>query len=149
MRKILIAAFAACAAAACSLASADDEFRRPEAARQVVEDYYKAIDDAHYRAAYQLWGGAGSASGKTYAKFRQGYAQTAHSRVVTGAPVNGDAAMGSVFVDIPVDVYAILKNGRQQHFSGTYTLRRVNDIDGATQEQLHWHITSATLKASR
>lgn len=118
----------------------------PSAARTVVEKYYEAIDAGDYRSAYLQWGGNGTASGKTYSRFRQGFAQTAHSRVVTGEPVNGDAAMGSVYVDVPVEVFAILKNGHKQHFRGHYTLRRVNGVDGASNAQLHWHLTSSALK---
>jgi hypothetical protein len=128
-------------------AHAEADYARPAAARTIVEEYYKAIDAKNYRAAYRLWGGEGGASGKTYSRFRQGFAQTAHSRVVTDAPVNGDAAMGSVYVDVPVEVFATLKNGRKQHFRGDYTLRRVNDVDGATDAQVRWHLTSSMLKA--
>lgn len=81
--------------------------------------------------------------------FARVFAHTAHSRVVTGDPVNGDAAMGSVYVDVPVEVFAILKNGRKQHFRGHYTLRRVNDVDGASNAQLHWHLASSMLRADQ
>lgn len=121
----------------------------PSAARTVIEKYYKAIDARDFRAAYLQWGGNGTASGKTYSRFRQGFAQTAHSRVVTGEPVNGDAAMGSVYVDVPVEVFSVLKNGHKQHFRGHYTLRRVNGVDGASEAQLHWHLTSSALKADQ
>jgi len=130
-------------------AHAEADYASPAAARTIVEEYYKAIDERDYRTAYRLWGGEGSASGKTYSRFRQGFAQTAHSRVMTDAPVNGDAAMGSVYVDVPVEVFATLKNGRKQHFRGYYTLRRVNDVDGASSAQLHWHLTSSMLKAAQ
>ncbi len=125
------------------------DFRSPAAAAQVIRDYYAAIDRGNFRAAYAAWARGGRASGKSYANFRAGFASTASSRVVPGAPTNGDGAAGSIFVDIPVDVIATLKNGRRQHFRGRYTLRRVNDVDGATPAQLHWHIESAKLLVAR
>ena len=54
--------------------------------------------------------------------------------------------IAAVFITVPVRVYATLKNGRHQRFAGQYILRRVNDVDGATREQLSWHLTSATLR---
>ncbi len=115
------------------------------AARGVVETYYTALDRGAFRSAYELWAGNGRASGKSYAHFRDGFAATARTRVVTRTATGGDAGAGSIYVDVPVDIYATLKNGRRQHFQGRYTLRRVNDVDGATPAQLHWHIASASL----
>ncbi len=152
-KKISMLLLAVFTAATAHPVMAQNDDRGPAAARLVVENYYKAIDTADYRAAYRLWGegggGGGSASGKTFAVFRHGFASTTRSRVVTGAPTNGDAGAGSIYIDVPVEVFATLKDGRKQHFRGKYTLRRVNDVDGATQEQLDWHIASATLRLGR
>ena len=41
---------------------------------------------------------------------------------------------------------AQLDDGRQQRFVGQYVVRRVNDVPGASADQLRWHIDSATLK---
>jgi hypothetical protein len=120
--------------------------RTPEQARGVVQRYYAAIERGDYRSAYRLWSGKGQASGQSYAAFTRGFARTAHTRVVAGAPIDGEGAVGSVFITVPVRVYATLKNGRHQRFAGQYILRRVNDVDGATREQLSWHLTSATLR---
>ncbi|WP_374942793.1 hypothetical protein [Sphingomonas sp.] len=123
--------------------------KTPQAARAVVERYYAAIDRRRYATAYRLWVGSGRASGKTLRAFAGGFARTAHTHVVTGAPTDGEGAAGSVFVTIPVRVDAVLKNGTRQRFVGRYVLRRVNDVDGATAEQLRWHIASAVLRVVR
>ncbi len=123
--------------------------RTPEQARGVVQRYYAAIDRGDYRGAYRLWSGKGRASGQSYAAFTRGFARTAHTRVVAGRPTDGEGAAGSIFVTVPVRVYATLKNGRRQQFSGSYVLRRVNDVDGATRDQLSWHLSSARLRAAR
>ena len=48
----------------------------------------------------------------------------------------------------PLEAAEHLAVGEQrQRFVGVYTLRRVNDVDGATVAQRRWHITSAKLKA--
>lgn len=121
----------------------------PAAARGTVESYYDAIERGDFRAAYRLWDGQGQASGKTYASFRQGFAATAHSRVVAGTPVKGDAGMSQRWIDVPVDVYATLKNGKRQHFRGRYTLHRV--VEGVSNDRslTRWHIAKARLVAVR
>lgn len=135
------------AATALSSAHTQADSSTTAAARAVVETYYKAIDKRNYHAAYRLWRGNGKASGKTYAEFRHGFSETAHSRVITREPINGSGAMGSMYIDVPVEIFATLRNGRQQRFFGKYTLVRVNDVDGASDEQLRWHLVSADLRA--
>ncbi|UYY57487.1 hypothetical protein [Sphingomonas sp. S2-65] len=121
----------------------------PAAARRVIERYYAAIERGDFATAYRSWDGEGQASGKRFAQFRQGFATTAHSRVVTGTPVDGDAGMSQRWVDVPVEVYAVLKNGRRQHFRGRYTLHRVVEGTGAPASQTRWHIAKARLAAIR
>ena len=137
---IAIAAIAAIAAAAPASPATS-----PAAARLVVQQYYAALNRGDYRTAYALWDQNGASSGKSYAAFAKGFAQTASTRVVTGTPTNPDAGMSQRQIDVPVDVYAKLKNGRQQHFRGTYTLHRVVAGVGAPASQQSWHLSSAKL----
>ena len=118
----------------------------PAAARAVVERYYAAIEHGRFHTAYRLWAGDGQASGQSYAQFARGFARTAHSRVVAGRPTDGEGAAGSLYISVPVTVTAQLKNGARQRFRGTYILRRVDDVPGATAEQLRWRIASARLR---
>jgi len=141
MRPLPLAVLALLAAPA-TLGAQD----RPADAAAVVARYYQAIDRGDFRTAYRSWGGKGAASGKTYAAFARGFARTARTRVVLGRPGRAEGAAGSTFVEIPVDVRATLKNGRAQHFRGSYVLRRVNDVPGATPAQRRWHLSSATLR---
>lgn len=123
-----------------------DAEKTPAAARGVVERYYAAIDRRDYGDAYALWSAGGKASGQSPAAFAAGFAQTARTRVRAGAPTNGEGAAGSLFIEVPVEVDATLADGTSQRFAGHYTLRRVNDVPGATAEQLRWRIASSTLK---
>jgi hypothetical protein len=117
----------------------------PEGAVQVIHDYYEAINNGEYERAYDYWDRNGSASGQTLEQFRQGFTETEHVDVQTGQPGREDAAAGSVFVEIPVSMTATTNDGRVQKFSGTYSLRRVNDVPGATEDQLTWHIYAADI----
>jgi len=111
------------------------------AAMQVVRNYYAAVSGHDYRAAYRLWHGT-----QSYARFRSGYAATRSARVTFLKPGDAEGAAGSVYVELPVRVDATLRSGKRQRFTGSYTLRRVNDIDGSTAAQRRWHIESAHLK---
>ncbi len=120
--------------------------RSPAAARAVVVRYYAEIDRGDYRAAYALWNGGAP---QPYPVFVNGYARTAHTRVTAGAPGDEEGAAGSVFITVPVQVYATLKNGARQHFAGSYVLRRVNDGIDAPPAEHGWHIFSASLHPAR
>ena len=111
------------------------------AALQVVRDYYAAVSRRDYRAAYAIWHGT-----QSYAHFRKGYARTRSARVTFLKPVRSDGAAGSIFVELPVRVDSVLRSGARQHFVGSYTLRRVNDVPGSTAAQRRWHIEGARLK---
>ena len=130
-------------ALALALAAADAS---PAAARAAVQRYYQAIDARHYRAAWLCWDRGGAASGKSYAAFAHGFARTRHVRVAAGAPTDGEGAAGSAFVTVPVTVTATLTDGTPQRFRGSYTLRRGNDVPGATAAQRRWHLASAKLR---
>ncbi|KUM41348.1 hypothetical protein [Pseudomonas sp. EpS/L25] len=119
-----------------------------EAAAAVVQRYYRALDARDYGTAWQQWGDDGQ-PGNSYERFRQGYAKTRSVGVTLGqlGPVEG--AAGSLYVSVPVTVNAQLSDGRRQTFTGTYQVRRVNDVDGASAEQRRWHLDSAKLSLKR
>ena len=132
-------------AAAVALVAATSPATSHEAAVEAVQDYYSALNRGDYRAAYSAWDQDGAASGQTFAQFRAGFLQTATVRVVTQPAINPDAGMSQRTIDVPVDVHATLRNGKKQHFRGTYTLRRVVEGVGAPASQLSWHLSSAKL----
>jgi hypothetical protein len=110
------------------------------AAVGVVRAYYAAVSRHDYRAAFALWHGR-----QSYARFRRGYAQTVRATVTPIAPFDSEGAAGSVYATVKVRVDALLRSGRYQHFVGSYTLRRVNDVPGSTAAQRRWHIVGAYL----
>lgn len=116
-----------------------------QAAAEVVRRYYDAIGARDYATAWAQWGENGR-PGQTLDAFTRGFADTRAVRVTIGTPGRGDGAAGSVYQPVPVTVDATLADGRRQRFIGTYVLRRVNDVDGASAAQLRWHIDSAKLR---
>jgi hypothetical protein len=105
------------------------------AAVQVVLDYYDAIKQKHYDAAYGLWAENGTASGQTRAEFEQGYAGTAGVSVLLDKPTASHNA-----VVVPSTILSVLNQPDQdqkpQRFTGTYTLSREGES---------WRIVSATI----
>jgi hypothetical protein len=111
-----------------------------DAAVGVVRAYYAAVSRHDYRAAFALWHGR-----QSYARFRRGYAQTRYATVMPIPPFESEGAAGSLYATVKVRVDALLRSGRHQHFAGSYTLKRVNDVPGSTAAQRRWHIVDARL----
>jgi hypothetical protein len=112
---------------------------------QVVEQYYAAIGTHDFARAYAMWGGEGP-PGQTLETFAAGFGDTESVQVTAGAPSRVEAAAGSRYIQVPVVVNAKLRSGVQQHFIGSYTLRR-SVVDGATAAQRRWHLYRASLRA--
>ena len=110
----------------------------------VVRDYYALIEARRYDSAYAIWGDAGQASGKSPREFAAGFSETARVAVTVTDSTRVEGAAGSQYATVPVRVDAVLRDGREQHFSGSYTLRR-SLVDGATPEQRRWTIYRARL----
>lgn len=119
---------------------------RAGAPEDAIRAYYAAIDAGEFARAYRLWAGEGEASGLSYARFRQGFSATRRTEVAVSGPVQSEGAAGSIYATVPVEVNAVLKDGTRQRFVGQYVLRRVDDVPGASEAQLNWHIESASLE---
>ncbi|MFT4056827.1 MAG: hypothetical protein QM681_20145 [Novosphingobium sp.] len=115
-----------------------------EAAADMVERYYAAINARDYASAWTLWGPDGGTSGQTLQAFGDGYAHTRRVHVDIGKVSDVEGGAGSIYVTVPVTVDAELDDGRRQRFAGSYALRQINRGMGISQG---WHITSAKLRA--
>ena len=58
------------------------------------------------------------------------------------APGEIEGAAGSLYVEVPVRTYGVTTTGGKFDEPAVVTLRRVNNVDGATPAQLRWHITT-------
>jgi hypothetical protein len=116
-----------------------------EAAADVVRRYYSAIDARDYATAWTQWGNDGRPD-QTFKAFVNGFAHTRSTQVTIGPLEQGGGGAGSIYQPVPVTVEATLDDGTRQHFAGTYVVRRVNDVDGASASQLRWHLGSAELR---
>lgn len=118
------------------------------AAVAVVQRYYAALNAHDYATAWQQWGDDGPPN-QPLATFQAGFAHTRTTRVTIGTLPPGEGAAGSSYQTVPVTVDATRDDGAHQRFAGSYGVRRVNDVDGASADQLRWHIDSAHLAAGK
>lgn len=120
----------------------------PDAAVQVIRDYYAAINLRNHAGAYALWRGQGQASGVSAAQFAGDFAHTSGISVEIGQPGPVDAGAGQRHVEVPVALVVRNTDGSEQRFRGHYVLQR-SVVDGASDEQRAWRIASAHLSATQ
>ena len=109
----------------------------------LLEGYFADLDAGRYDEAYAAW--RTGSNPQTLAEFEAGYAHTTSVTAEIGEPGPIDAGAGQRYIEIPVTIQATLDDGTGQHFEGSYVLHHTANIPGATQEQLTWHIRSATV----
>ncbi len=129
------------------MAGCETSPKSQQAAVAVVTRYYSALNARDYDTAWRQWGDNGPPN-QTQAKFQAGFAHTRSTHVTIGRLEPAEGAAGSIYQTVPVVVDSTLDNGKSQRFTGEYVVRRVNDVDGASPEQLRWHIGSAHLAAA-
>lgn len=118
-----------------------------QGAAQLVERYAGLLEAGDFAGAYALWGDGGWASGMDAQAFAESWSKYAEVHGQIGAPGRVEGAAGSLYVDVPLQLYGTLKgSGERFNMVGPITLRRVNGVPGATPEQLRWHISASGLK---
>jgi hypothetical protein len=117
-----------------------------EAAGQAVQRYGGLLEQRKFAQARKMWGQDGQASGLSESQFAAAYGKyaTIHSEV--GKPTGMEGAAGSSYITVPFRLYGTLKSGGSFNLVGPLTLRRVNDVPGATEAQRRWHIEKSGLK---
>ena len=116
--------------------------RSPEAAVAVLKDYFRLMGERKFVEAHKLWTGDALSDGA----FADGFSRFRTYRGDIGEPGRVEGAAGSLFVEIPVTVTGTLTGGEDFRQTGSFTLRRVNDVPGATPEQLQWRIYRTELR---
>jgi hypothetical protein len=113
--------------------------RSSQGAGQVVQSYFALVEAGRVTEANALW--SVGVERLDLAGYRE-----VHANV--GAPGDVEGGAGSLYVEIPVQLYGRLKDGRQFNSRGIMTLRRVNDVPGSTEKQRRWHIMNAEFSNS-
>lgn len=101
-----------------------------QAAAKVVERYFVLVESGHSAEAAKLRRDGLVFDVRRYDRLN---AQVGEAGRVEGAA-------GSLYVDVPVVLVGQLVGGGAYRASGKATLRRSNDVPGATAEQREWRI---------
>ena len=103
---------------------------------RVLLYYAAALAAGDWQAAARAWGAGSSV---TAATLQAAYGDKGSIILQPGTGEN-DGACGSLYYEAPV----ALRLGKAER-TGTITLRRVNNVDGASPDQLRWHIERSTV----
>jgi len=118
----------------------------PEAAAAVLRDYFRLIDQKEFVEAHRLWSSSSEDDDLSDGAFAGSFDRYRTYRAEIGTPGRVEGAAGSLYVDIPVTVTGELAEGGSFRLVGPVTLRWVNEVPGATAEQLQWRIVRSALK---
>jgi hypothetical protein len=114
----------------------------PSAARdpaEVLGAWARAVEARDWRTVRSYWGERGTRSGMDEAAFAAHWADLLAPQVSIGTGLQEGAA-GTLYYSAPVTI-----TDGERTVRGNVTMRRSNDVPGATAEQLRWHIEDTTL----
>lgn len=120
-----------------------------QGAANVLQGYFALIEQRRFGEAWRLWSDEGRASGASEADFAARFAGYREYHANIGAPGEIEGAAGSLYVEVPVQVYGRRVDGTPFSAAGPATLRRVNDVPGSTAAQRRWHIASIAITEPR
>jgi hypothetical protein len=114
-------------------------------ARGVLLAWAHALERGDLDTAYAQWGADAQArSGMEATEHRQWWARF-KTITIAVSPGQMEGAAGSSYYTAPVAIVGKQRNGKPYRLEGAVTLRRVNDVPGATADQLHWHLEKVDL----
>lgn len=116
-----------------------------QGAADVVQRYFALIEARKFGEAWTLWEDGGKASGNSVEQFAADFGAFSEYHANVGAPGEVEAGAGQRYVSVPVVVYGKRKsNGQRFDAKGDVTLH-LTVVDGASEAQKHWHISSMNL----
>jgi hypothetical protein len=111
-----------------------------QGAGEVLRSYFALIGAGRYSEAWALrWKGRGD-SDESARAFAASFGKYAKYRANVGTPGSVQSISGSSYVDVPVQIYGRMKDGKPFSTAGTVTLRRADDTPGAGAGTRRWRI---------
>ena len=106
---------------------------------EVLAAWGHAVEARDWAGVRGFWGEHGTVSGLSPQAFARRWSVLKQPRVTIDIGL-GDAGAGSLFYTAPVTV-----TDGTRRIAGQVSMRRVNDVDGASSEQLRWHIEKSSV----
>jgi hypothetical protein len=110
-----------------------------EGARNLLLAWAAAMEDRAFGPAYALFGDFAERTGQSASEYADAFANYRTINVAIGEG-SSEGAAGSIYYEVPVTLSGTTSNGGTYLREGTMTLRRVNDVPGATPAELRWHL---------
>ena len=114
-------------------------------ARKVYEAWKAAMEGERYAEAYGQFGEGGPADGMSAGEYTTQFGRC-RKITISGSDGQMEGAAGSLYYTVPTTLTCQVITGSNEKWSGDVVLKRVNDVPGASEEQLRWHLSSAKLK---
>ena len=119
-----------------ALTTLDPERLESRDCKTVLSFYADALHAGLYQQAARVWGKDWAVSAATLTK-RYSAEQPVYLEL---GEISVEGGAGSLYCEVT----AVLKTSGHQPQTGKITLRRVNDVPGATADQLRWHIMGSS-----
>lgn len=114
-----------------------------QGAAQVVQGYYGLLEEKRFSDAQDLWADRSAIGSQDDAAFAARFRGFSEIHANIGGPGEAEGAAGSLYVSVPVQVYArVAASGKPWYALRQVTLRRVNDVPGSNTADRRWHIES-------
>jgi len=120
-----------------------------QGAANIVQSYHALIESGRYGEARRLWSQGGEASGMSAEAFAASFDRYREYHAQIGAPGRIEGAAGSLYVEVPVQVYGRMRNGEPFNMLGPVRLRRCNDVPGCSAEERKWRIVESGIRPRR
>ena len=106
---------------------------------EVLAAWGHAVEARDWAKVRGFWGEHGTMSGLSPQAFARRWSVLGQPHITIDIGL-GDAGAGSLFYTAPVTI-----TDGPHRIAGQVVLRRVNDVDGASAEQLRWHIEKSSV----
>ncbi|OYW44747.1 MAG: hypothetical protein B7Z08_08245 [Sphingomonadales bacterium 32-68-7] len=114
-------------------------------ARNVLLEWARDLERGDYDGAFAQWGADAEARSGMTADEHAAYWRRFKTITVSVPEGVSEGAAGSLYYEVPATIVGKQASGTPYRLEGTVVLKRVNDVDGATADQLRWHMQQVDL----
>ncbi len=115
------------------------------AATRVLVRWAAAVERRDWAAARREWAQATNENSPSEQEMARDFEDYAQIDVALGQG-RVEGAAGSLYYQAPVTITGTTRGGDPYRLQGQVTLRRVNDVPGASPDALSWHLSQSELK---